>query len=67
MNEWFPDSWNIHGTVVYDVLDGPDQQADHEQQIHDNVVVVPKCEISEKYVLNKCFLILITKYYKSTF
>jgi hypothetical protein len=40
-----PEGGNVGGGVVNDVLQGSDQQADHEEEVHDDVVVVPESEI----------------------
>ncbi len=30
---------------MYDVLEGADEEADHEEEVHDDVVVVPEGEV----------------------
>jgi hypothetical protein len=30
---------------VYDILEGADEQTDHEEEVHDDVVVVPEGEV----------------------
>ena len=41
-----PNCGDIRAGIVDNVLHGPYQQPDHEQQVHDDVVVVPERKIS---------------------
>ncbi len=40
-----PEGWDVCGGVVDDILEGADEQADHEEEVHDDVVVVPEGEV----------------------
>ena len=41
-----PERWDVRGGAINDILQGSDEETNHEEEVHDDVVVVPEGEVA---------------------